>query len=62
MSGFSSVLSRISEIMTLNRNFLVNNNLVIAYTVKQTREKSRSVEVMFYNSMFEAKDTFPGTL
>ena len=42
MSGFSLVLSRISEIRTLNCNFLVNINLVIAYTVNKPEKNPDS--------------------
>lgn len=39
-----------------------NFTLLITGTDRsKTREKSRSDKVMFYNSIFEAKDTFPGT-
>lgn len=39
LSSFSSALSRISKIMTLNHNFPVNNNLFIVDTIKQTSRK-----------------------
>lgn len=45
LSSFSSAISRIYKIMTLNHNFLVNSNLFIAYTVKHMKKISRAMHL-----------------